>query len=139
MKPKSKDPDYYKILGLPRNATLRDIKRAHRSLAKKHHPDGKGKTRSEEFVQIQEAYSVLSDPVRRLKYDRYGDPDFNEALMARLQKLGGPQQHPFFRFALKYHYKRMVDLGCPQCADMENCTAWRKPIQAIRCPRGKTG
>lgn len=139
MKLRSGFSNHYQILGVPRNATIRDIKRAHRRLAKKYHPDGKGETRSEEFVRIREAYEVLSNPKRRLKYDRYGDSDCNEDLMERLQILHGPLGHPFFRFSLKFHYKRMVDIGCPECPEMETCAAWREQMQVINCPKAKSG
>ncbi len=68
--------DYYKILGVGRNATDKEIKAAYRNLARKWHPDlhsGKDKQEAEEkFKQINEAYEVLSDPEKRAKYDRLG-------------------------------------------------------------------
>lgn len=67
--------DYYKILGVPRNATQEEIKKAHRKLARKHHPDlNPGDKKAEEtFKSIQEAYDILSDPEKRTKYDQFGD------------------------------------------------------------------
>jgi curved DNA-binding protein CbpA len=127
--------DYYLVLGVSRQAPAAEIKRAYRGLAKKFHPDGRGECRSEEFLRIQEAYEVLSDPVRRRRYHRFGDPDYNEELMARLQREAGPESHPFFRFAMCYHYRRMVEIGCPPCPQMETCTAWRERMQVINCPR----
>jgi molecular chaperone DnaJ len=66
--------DYYAVLGLERGASEADIKRAYRSLARKHHPDvAKDKTQADaRFKEINEAYEVLSDPQRRQVYDRYG-------------------------------------------------------------------
>ncbi len=66
--------DYYAILGVPRDATAEDIKKAFRKLARKHHPDvAKDKKSAEEmFKQINEAYEVLGDPEKRGKYDRLG-------------------------------------------------------------------
>ena len=66
--------DYYQVLGVPRTASDKDIKTAYRKLARKHHPDvNPGDKRSEElFKEIGEAYSVLSDPDKRKKYDRWG-------------------------------------------------------------------
>ncbi len=61
--------DYYKILGVKRNATQKEIKTAYRDLAKKHHPDATGKNSDEQFKNIQEAYSTLSDPDKRSDYD----------------------------------------------------------------------
>jgi curved DNA-binding protein CbpA len=64
--------DLYKLLGLPRDATQDDIRKAHRKLVHKHHPDANpGDSSSEErFKEIQRAYEVLSDPEKRREYDR---------------------------------------------------------------------
>src|SRR3989338_8173895 len=68
--------DYYEILGVPKNATLEEIKKAYRSLALSHHPDRvpaeKKKEAEEKFKEISEAYGVLSDPQKRAMYDQYG-------------------------------------------------------------------
>lgn len=67
--------DYYKILGVGRNATEDEIKKAYRNLAMKYHPDrnpGKEKEANEKFKQINEAYEVLGDPEKRKQYDRFG-------------------------------------------------------------------
>ncbi len=127
--------DYCRVLGVTRQSTEAEIKRAYRRLAREHHPDRRGECRSEEFLQIQEAYEVLSDPARRRRYHRFGDPDYDEELMARLQGMAGPAAHPFFRFAMRYHYRRMKETGCPDCPEMETCTAWRQRPQVINCPR----
>jgi len=70
--------DYYKILGVPRNATQEEIKRAYRRLALKYHPDrNRGNKEAEEkFKEINEAYAVLSDPEKRRQYDRFGSAEF---------------------------------------------------------------
>jgi hypothetical protein len=63
--------DYYAILGLTPAATLADIKRAYRRLARQHHPDtNKNPDAARRFRQITEAYEVLSDPARRKAYDQ---------------------------------------------------------------------
>ena len=69
--------DYYKILGVPKTATEKDIKAAYRKLARKHHPDvNKGDPKSEaRFKEINEANEVLSDPEKRKRYDTLG-PDW---------------------------------------------------------------
>jgi len=66
--------DYYKILGVERNATQKEIKKAYRKLARKHHPDlNPGDTDAEErFKGINEAHEVLSDPEKRKKYEQLG-------------------------------------------------------------------
>ena len=67
--------NYYEILGVPRGAGEKDIRQAFRKLAREHHPDvNQGDSTSEDrFKRINEAYSVLSDPDKRQRYDRYGD------------------------------------------------------------------
>lgn len=65
--------DYYKIMGLSRDATQDDIKRAYRRLARKYHPDVSQEAEAEaRFKEIGEAYEVLKDPERRAAYDRLG-------------------------------------------------------------------
>ncbi|MGQ9627613.1 MAG: DnaJ C-terminal domain-containing protein [Anaerolineae bacterium] len=66
--------DYYKILGVSRNATEKEIKQAYRRLARKYHPDVNpgDKAGEEKFKEINEAYEVLSDPEKRRKYDHLG-------------------------------------------------------------------
>lgn len=63
--------DYYKILGLSKNASQEDVKRAFRELAHKHHPDKAGGN-AEEFKEINEAYQVLGNAEKRKQYDRFG-------------------------------------------------------------------
>src|SRR5881398_1694321 len=66
--------DYYKTLGLDKNASAEDIKKAYRKLARQHHPDlnPNDKEAKKKFQQINEANEVLSDPEKRKKYDQYG-------------------------------------------------------------------
>ncbi|MBI4090128.1 MAG: molecular chaperone DnaJ [Candidatus Kerfeldbacteria bacterium] len=63
--------DYYQVLGVGRDASADDIKRAFRKLAHQHHPD-KVSGDSQRFKQINEAYQVLSNPAKRQQYDRFG-------------------------------------------------------------------
>ncbi|MBU6370538.1 MAG: DnaJ domain-containing protein [Patescibacteria group bacterium] len=62
--------DYYKILGVEKNASQEDIKKAFRKLALEHHPDKGGN--AERFKEASEAYSVLSDDKKRAQYDQFG-------------------------------------------------------------------
>ncbi len=67
--------DYYKILGVNRTASDKEIKAAYRRLARQYHPDVNpgNKASEEKFKEINEAHEVLSDPEKRKKYDQYGD------------------------------------------------------------------
>jgi curved DNA-binding protein len=65
--------DYYEIMGVPRDASQDDIKKAYRKLARKHHPDVSDSADAEEqFKQLGEAYQVLKDPEKREAYDQLG-------------------------------------------------------------------
>ena len=65
--------DYYKILGVSRDAKLTEIRAAYRKLAKQYHPDvSKEKDAEEKYKEINEAYEVLKDPEKRQKYDTLG-------------------------------------------------------------------
>ncbi|MCS6872211.1 MAG: DnaJ C-terminal domain-containing protein [Anaerolineae bacterium] len=68
------EQDYYKILGVSRNATAEEIKKAYRNLARRYHPDRNPNDKEAEarFKQINEAYEVLSDAEKRARYDQLG-------------------------------------------------------------------
>lgn len=67
--------DYYKVLGVDRDASDRDLKKAYRSLSRQYHPDkNRGdETAEQKFIEVSEAYEILSDADQRKIYDRYGE------------------------------------------------------------------
>ena len=69
-----KKRDYYEVLGIDRNASKTQIKLAYRRLSKKYHPDKNKKDLSakQKFIEIHEAYEILSDPKRKSQYDNIG-------------------------------------------------------------------
>jgi curved DNA-binding protein len=74
------EKDYYKILGVGKNASEEEIKKAYRKLAMKYHPDHTegDKTAEDKFKKISEAYAVLSDKEKRKQYDEFGSTGFHQ-------------------------------------------------------------
>ena len=73
----SQKRDPYDILGVSRNATDAEIKKAYRKLARQYHPDANPNNKGveEKFKEVSEAYSILSDPQERAAYDRFSGCD----------------------------------------------------------------
>src|ERR1700750_3320887 len=69
--------DPYDVLGVPRDASGDDIKSAYRRLARRYHPDVNpdDPTAEDKFKEVGEAYSILSDPQKRARFDQYGTTD----------------------------------------------------------------
>lgn len=91
--------DYYKILGIPKNASEKDIKKAYRKLARQYHPDlnPNDKEAEKKFKEVNEANEVLSHPENRKKYDDYGKDwkhaeEFEKAKHQQQQYQGSSQQ-----------------------------------------------
>jgi DnaJ-class molecular chaperone len=97
-------PNYYELLGIPRNAEEKDIRQAYRKLARQYHPDVNpgDKSAEEKFKQINEAHSILSDPEKRRKYDKYGDQwqyaDQLDAAEAQARARGGRTAYQWTNF-----------------------------------------
>ncbi|MDD3030977.1 MAG: DnaJ domain-containing protein, partial [Atribacterota bacterium] len=74
--------DYYQILNISKDASQEEIKKAYRKLALKYHPDANPDNKKEaesKFKEIGEAYSVLSDPEKRARYDQFGSADTSDS------------------------------------------------------------
>lgn len=96
--------DYYQILGVPKNADAKAIKNAFRRLARQYHPDAnKGDPQAEtRFKAINEAHTVLSDPEKRKKYDRFGKD------WERFERAGGhPQDFDWNQWGMGGRQRRM--------------------------------
>ncbi len=91
--------DYYEVLGVAKDASAQDIKKAYRQLALKYHPDHNpgDKSAEEKFKKVGEAYEILSDPEKRAKYDRFGHAAFEQGAPGAggFGGFGGGFQDPF--------------------------------------------
>lgn len=94
--------DYYKTLGVDRNASPEDLKKAFRSLAHKYHPDKGGDP--ERFKEVNEAYQVLGDPQKRQRYDQFGSAAFEPGAG------GGPGGFGGFDFGGAAGFEDLSDL-----------------------------
>jgi curved DNA-binding protein CbpA len=79
-------PDYYAMLGLPASATLAEVKRAYRRLARLYHPDLNSQPKDDRIKQLNEAYSVLRDAAKRAAYDRLLLEERRAAVIAEMMR-----------------------------------------------------
>lgn len=94
--------DYYDVLGVARGASEKEIKRAYRRLARKHHPDVNPNNKAAEarFKEVTEAYEVLCDPAKRQQYDQFGHQPFGGAHGGAPPQGGGTGGFDFSQFDL---------------------------------------
>ncbi len=84
--------DYYEVLGVPKNASEDEIKKAYRKLAMKYHPDrnqGDAKSAEAKFKEAKEAYEMLSDPQKKAAYDQYGHAGVDPNMRGGAEGFGG--------------------------------------------------
>jgi molecular chaperone DnaJ len=155
--------DYYEVLGVPRDASVEDIKKAFRKLAFQYHPDRNNDAgASDKFKEINEAYEVLSDEDKRASYDRYGHNsgdnvfgrgfegfdmggfgDIFEAFFGGSGKTGrqAAQRGEDLRYNIKLTFEEAA-LGCEKeieitrtevCATCHG-TRSKPGVQPVRCP-----
>ncbi len=116
--------DYYSILGLDKNASADDIKKAYRRLARKYHPDvnPNDPEAHAKFQQINEANEVLSDPEKRKKYDAYGEnwqhaEEYEQARQRQAQNGGFASGADFGGGSYRYDFGTDGDFGAGGFSD----------------------
>jgi len=99
--------DYYRTLGIAKNASQKDVKKAYYQLAKKYHPDTNKSepTAAKQFQEVSEAYEVLSDEGKRAEYDRYGSAGNQDPFSQAGQQRGGFRQQG----GSQWNYQSNVD------------------------------
>ncbi len=94
--------DYYEILGLDKGASVDEVKKAYRRLARKYHPDvNKAPDAEEQFKKINEAFQVLSDPKKKQQYDQFGANPFYSGTQSGGFPFGGGQEPYSYTYSTK--------------------------------------
>jgi len=137
--------DYYNNLGIPKQATADEIKKAYRKLASQHHPDKGGDTAK--FQQIEEAYRTLSDPEKRSQYDNpqpqfngghFGGgmpPGFNDIFGQMFGQGGG--HNPFFGHGFAQQPQRNRILNIQTVISLEEAFHGKDMIANLQLPSGQ--
>ncbi len=132
--------DYYETLGVKKDATKEEIKKAYKKLAKKYHPDlNKGKS-EDKFKEINEAYAALSDDQKRANYDRFGTADnqYSQGFGGFNQGFGGFSDifESFFDMGGRRRARRGRDLRYEmEVTFHESCFGIKKKIKVSKLDR----
>lgn len=125
--------DYYTVLGVSRDASETELKRAFRELARKHHPDVNPDNNGEAFREVNEAYAVLSDKEARARYDRWGHQDDASGLSAVVEaaqdiindvfrRRRGKQRGKDLRYTLELTFEEAA-FGCSKTIEIPTVDA----------------
>lgn len=145
-----KKRDYYLVLGVARDSSELDIKRAFRELARQHHPDVNPDDGGERFREINEAYAVLSDKESRARYDRWGHPDdgssglsavvdaaqeiINDVFRRRRNKQRGKD----IRYTLEISFEESA-FGASKTISLPDGTGTNRELTIVVAPGTKSG